>query len=198
MTDYIPRWLRGGGHWMTIYCWGRRREVSAAAGTRRAALRGRRRHAGAGATATGSRIVPSHPLLILLHGLEGSSAAHYMRGIADKAFAAGLQRHPAESAELRRHRAPRCGPLSLGPDARRRLRPAGGRGARRHLARSSIAGYSLGGNLALKLAGDYGDAPPPAAAQAWRRCRRSSSSKRACARSSGGRTSSTSGTSCAA
>ena len=24
-----------------------------------------------------------------------------------------------------------------------------------------VAGYSLGGNLALKLAGDYGDAPPP-------------------------------------
>ena len=30
-----------------------------------------------------------HPTFILLHGLEGSSTAHYMRGIADKAWAAG-------------------------------------------------------------------------------------------------------------
>src|ERR671918_1983235 len=30
-----------------------------------------------------------HPTLLLLHGLEGSSLAHYMRGISDKAWAAG-------------------------------------------------------------------------------------------------------------
>jgi predicted alpha/beta-fold hydrolase len=27
---------------------------------------------------------------VALHGLEGSSEAHYMRGLADKAFAAGF------------------------------------------------------------------------------------------------------------
>ena len=31
----------------------------------------------------------SHPTLVLLHGLEGSSTAHYMGGMADKAWAAG-------------------------------------------------------------------------------------------------------------
>src|SRR5262245_1063422 len=31
-----------------------------------------------------------HPGLILLHGLNASSEAHYMRGIATKAFAAGF------------------------------------------------------------------------------------------------------------
>jgi uncharacterized protein len=31
-----------------------------------------------------------HPTLLLLHGLEGSSQAHYMRGIADKGFRAGF------------------------------------------------------------------------------------------------------------
>ena len=30
------------------------------------------------------------PTLLALHGLEGSSEAHYMRGLADKAFAAGF------------------------------------------------------------------------------------------------------------
>jgi len=30
-----------------------------------------------------------HPTLVLLHGLEGSSLAHYMGGIADKAWAEG-------------------------------------------------------------------------------------------------------------
>src|SRR5690349_1414451 len=32
----------------------------------------------------------SAPTLLALHGLEGSSQAHYMRGIADKAYAAGF------------------------------------------------------------------------------------------------------------
>ena len=32
----------------------------------------------------------ARPALVALHGLEGSSSAHYMRGIADKAFRAGF------------------------------------------------------------------------------------------------------------
>jgi len=32
----------------------------------------------------------AHPTLLALHGLEGSSDAHYMRGIADKAFRRGF------------------------------------------------------------------------------------------------------------
>ena len=31
-----------------------------------------------------------HPTLIVLHGLNGSSDAHYMRGIATKAFSRGM------------------------------------------------------------------------------------------------------------
>ena len=31
----------------------------------------------------------AHPTLLLLHGLEGSSTVHYMRGMADKAWTAG-------------------------------------------------------------------------------------------------------------
>ena len=46
----------------------------------------------------------ARPVLIALHGLEGSSQAHYMRGLADKAFAAGFNADPAEPTQLRRNR----------------------------------------------------------------------------------------------
>jgi predicted alpha/beta-fold hydrolase len=100
-----------------------------------------------------------HPTLLLLHGLEGSSRAHYMTGIADKGFAAGFN--------VLRLNQRNCGGtehLSIGlyhsgmtedPAAViRELVDVDG------LAAIVVAGYSLGGNLALKLAGDYGDRPP--------------------------------------
>jgi uncharacterized protein len=102
----------------------------------------------------------ARPLLLALHGLEGSSQAHYMRGLADKAFAAGF------NAVLLNQR--NCGgteALSAGlyhsgltEDADVVIRELGERDGIRAVV---VAGYSLGGNLALKLAGDYGDAPPP-------------------------------------
>ncbi len=100
------------------------------------------------------------PLLLALHGLEGSSSAHYMRGLADKAFAAGF------NVVLLNQR--NCGgteALSTGlyhsgltHDAEVVIREVTHADGVRAIV---VAGYSLGGNLALKLAGDYGDAPPP-------------------------------------
>ena len=101
-----------------------------------------------------------HPLLILLHGLEGSSLAHYMRGCADKAFAAGFnvirlnQRNCGGTERL----AAGLYHSGLTHDADFVLREVT---ARDGIADVVVAGYSLGGNLALKLAGDYGDTPPP-------------------------------------
>lgn len=102
----------------------------------------------------------NRPLLLALHGLEGSSRAHYMRGLADKAFAAGF------SVVLLNQR--NCGgteALSAGlyhsgltQDADVVIREIAGRDG---VSAVVVAGYSLGGNLALKLAGDYGDGPPP-------------------------------------
>lgn len=100
-----------------------------------------------------------HPLLLVLHGLEGSSSAHYMRGIADKAFARGVnvillnQRNCGGTEAL-------CAGLyhsGLTADARHVMDEVGRTDG---IDRIVVAGYSLGGNLSLKLAGDYGTTAP--------------------------------------
>ena len=103
---------------------------------------------------------PAHPTLIVLHGLEGSSDAHYMRGIAAKAWSRGFnvvrlnQRNCGGTEHLSQglyHSGLTADPLFV-------LRELIERDA---LTRLAIAGYSLGGNLALKLAGELGRAAPP-------------------------------------
>jgi predicted alpha/beta-fold hydrolase len=102
----------------------------------------------------------SHPTFILLHGLEGSSLAHYMAGISDKAWAAGWnvvrlnQRNCGGTEHLSRglyH-------SGLTHDVRFVLQELIERDGIEAVA---VAGYSLGGNLALKLAGELGDEAPP-------------------------------------
>jgi predicted alpha/beta-fold hydrolase len=101
-----------------------------------------------------------HPTLLMLHGLNGSSDAHYMKGIAAKAFARGMnvvllnQRNCGGTEHLS------AGLFHSGltHDARfviDQLARVDG------ITAVAVAGYSLGGNLALKLAGEYGDTPPP-------------------------------------
>lgn len=101
------------------------------------------------------------PTIILLHGLNGSSAAHYMRGIAAKAFARGMN-----ALRLNQRNCGDTEHLSAG------LFHSGLTADVRHVVEEliavdglpaiGVAGYSLGGNLALKLAGEYADAAPPA------------------------------------
>jgi predicted alpha/beta-fold hydrolase len=100
-----------------------------------------------------------HPTVILLHGLEGSSLAHYMGGMADKAWARGWnvvrlnQRNCGDTEHLSRglyHSGLTHDPLFV-------IHELIERDGIRALA---VAGYSLGGNLTLKLAGDLGDAAP--------------------------------------
>jgi uncharacterized protein len=97
----------------------------------------------------------AHPTLIVLHGLEGSSDAHYMRGMATKGWAAGFnvvrlnQRNCGGTEHLSQglyHSGLTADPLFV----LRELIATDG------LTRVAIAGYSLGGNLALKIAGELG------------------------------------------
>jgi hypothetical protein len=158
MPTFIPRPGLRNGHLMTIFTWGRPRRFP---------------HLPAAVAryfdvAPGTRVLAHchwqedrtrHPLLLALHGLEGSSGAHYMRGLADKAFAAGFsvlllnQRNCGGTEDL----SDSLYHSGLTADPDHVIRELAGEDG---IDRAVVAGYSLGGNLALKLAGDYGDRPP--------------------------------------
>lgn len=102
----------------------------------------------------------SAPTLLALHGLEGSSEAHYMRGLADKAFSRGFnvvrlnQRNCGGTEHLSRglyHSGLTADPRHVITELR----------DRDNLSRFAVAGYSLGGNITMKLAGELGASELP-------------------------------------
>jgi predicted alpha/beta-fold hydrolase len=101
-----------------------------------------------------------HPTLVLVHGLEGSSQSGYMLGLAERAFAAGWnavrlnQRNCGGTESL----TPTLYNSGLSGDYRAVLTELIERDA---LPEIFFAGYSMGGNLVLKMAGDLGAAAPP-------------------------------------
>lgn len=101
------------------------------------------------------------PALIVVHGLEGSSDSGYMLGIAEKAFARGFhavrlnQRNCGGTERL----TPTLYNSGLSGDYRAVLEELSRRDGIRELF---FAGYSMGGNLVLKMAGELGDAAPAA------------------------------------
>jgi predicted alpha/beta-fold hydrolase len=101
----------------------------------------------------------AHPTLLALHGLNGSSDAHYMRGIAAKAFARGMNviRLNQRNCGGTEHLSKGLFHSGLTDDAKHII---GELSAVDGISAVFVAGYSLGGNLALKLAGEYGGAPP--------------------------------------
>ena len=95
----------------------------------------------------------------LVHGLEGSSGSQYILGTAAKAWAAGMnvvrmnQRNCGGSERL----TPTLYHSGLSGDVGAVARALIGEG----LPRLALAGFSMGGNLVIKLAGEWGRAAPP-------------------------------------
>lgn len=156
---FVPRPSLRGGHKMTLYSWGNpryfprlpppvRRYFDIEPEARVMALchwQPRRWE---------------RPAIILLHGLNGSSDAHYMRGIAAKAFARGMNvlRLNQRNCGGTEHLSAGLFHSGLTADARHVIEELTEVDDIRSVV---VAGYSLGGNLALKLAGECADTPPP-------------------------------------
>jgi len=93
--------------------------------------------------------------LVLLHGLEGCSESHYMRGIAAKAYRAGCNviRMNQRTCGGTEHLTPTLYNSGLSQDyctVLQELAHVDG------LDRIWLVGYSMGGNLVLKAAGEIG------------------------------------------
>ncbi|OFV90525.1 MAG: hypothetical protein A3H95_13495 [Acidobacteria bacterium RIFCSPLOWO2_02_FULL_64_15] len=158
IPSFVPKPSLRSGHKMTIYSWGNPRYFP-----RLPASTPRFFDVDAE-----SRVVAEchwqprareHLTLVVLHGLNGSSDAHYMKGLATKAFARGFN-----VVRLNQRNCGGTEHLSVG------LFHSGLTADVAHVVHElsevdgltaiAVAGYSLGGNVALKLAGEYGTHPP--------------------------------------
>ena len=102
---------------------------------------------------------PASPTVVLVHGLEGCAESHYMRGIAAKAYRAGFnvvrmnQRTCGGTEQL----TPTLYNSGLSSDYREIVRELA---TVDRLTRIWLVGYSMGGNLVLKAAGEMGASDP--------------------------------------
>lgn len=98
--------------------------------------------------------------VIVVHGLEGSSESKYMLGIAEKGIAAGMN-------VVRMNQRTCGGTDRLAPTLYHSGRSADVVAVARNLldrdgiSRFALCGFSMGGNLVLKTAGEWGSAGPP-------------------------------------
>ena len=98
--------------------------------------------------------------IIVVHGLEGSSESQYMLGVTEKALAAGMnvirynQRNCGGTDAL----APVLYHSGLSNDVAAVAREVIGRDG---VSRLALVGFSMGGNIVLKLAGEWGSQAPP-------------------------------------
>ena len=101
-----------------------------------------------------------HPTIVIWHGIEGSTSSNYMQAIAEKGARSGFN--------VIRVNFRNCG----GTEHLTETIYHGGLSAdlaavvkelieKDQLSSLLLVGFSLGGNLVLKLAGEYGDNPPP-------------------------------------
>ncbi|MFN7977753.1 MAG: alpha/beta fold hydrolase [Vicinamibacterales bacterium] len=152
VDPFVPAPLLAGGHRMTLYAWARRRHFPALppAEARYFPVAADTQVLGhCHWQADRARALT----VLLLHGLEGSSDSHYVRGMADKAWRRGCNvvRLNQRNCGGTEHLTPGLyhSGLTADPLAVMRLLAA-----HDGLTRFAVCGYSLGGNLALKLAGE--------------------------------------------
>jgi predicted alpha/beta-fold hydrolase len=102
---------------------------------------------------------PLHaPVIIIVHGLEGSSDSNYVRGIAEAAFKCGYN-------AIRINQRNCGGSEALTPTLYNSGMSQDYRAVCEELVRDGhkeifFAGYSMGGNLVLKMGGEYGKSAP--------------------------------------
>jgi predicted alpha/beta-fold hydrolase len=97
--------------------------------------------------------------VLLVHGLEGSSDSRYIQGITSRAWAAGCNviRMNMRTCGGTETLTPTLYHSGLSDDVGVVVRHYT---ARFGLERVALAGYSMGGNLVLKLAGEWGNLAP--------------------------------------
>jgi len=98
--------------------------------------------------------------VIIVHGLEGSSESKYMMGIAEKGLAAGMN-------VVRMNQRTCGGTDALAPTFYHSGRSADIAAVTKSLVETdglpsfALCGFSMGGNLVLKTAGEWGSSGPP-------------------------------------
>ena len=101
----------------------------------------------------------NHATLVLVHGVGGSADAPYVLGAACLAYGAGTNvvRLNQRNCGGTEHLAPTLYHSGMSGDLAAVLRELVGRDG---LSRILVAGFSMGGNLALKMAGEMGEEAP--------------------------------------
>jgi predicted alpha/beta-fold hydrolase len=97
--------------------------------------------------------------VVLVHGLEGSSHSQYIRGLAARAWNNGCNviRMNMRNCGNTDHLTPTLYHSGLSGDVGAVVEHFA---SQYHLARVALIGYSMGGNLVLKLAGEWGKRTP--------------------------------------
>ena len=161
LAPFVPRPWFGNGHVMTFGAWRRMRQYPGLPAAEPRLFK-----------TSDDTTVLAHtfwqkdrvavPTLLALHGLEGSVESHYMRGLAREAWALGwnavlLNQRNCGGTE---HLTPSLYHSGLTADPFEVVAQLSVEG----LPRFGVAGYSLGGNLALRMAGEMATVPARASA----------------------------------
>ena len=156
-TVFVPRRGLGNGHVMTVFAWAHRRTFPTLPAPEARLIR----------VSPDTQVLAEchwqserhvHPTLLALHGLEGSSSVHYMRGLAEKAWRRGwnVVRLNQRNCGGTEHLTPGLYHSGLTSDPIAVIRALVDT---EDLRAFGVVGYSLGGNLTLKIAGELADHP---------------------------------------